>query len=262
MGVCQVKKLIRRLEPTFGRTTGSEIDEKLGLGIAGSPRIHLAPQKLGDCQTTDVGSDDNHRIRVCSDDPIFGPALRRSLENFDVEVTGMGTDLGNPAPHLIVWHQIGTDIDAGLTSLVQRIPTVIVAPDDLLTACVELGCRGFVSSDASANEMVEAIQTVADGGAYVSARLLGSLLRRLVDRRRGSDEALAKLEGLTAREMEVFLLAARGIGREPIAAQLFISSDTVRTHLQRVYRKLDVHTHAELVAFAWQTRQVSTAVEG
>jgi len=130
----------------------------------------------------------------------------------------MGTDLGDPAPHLIVWHQIGADIDSGLTSLVQRIPTVVVPPDDLLTAFVELGCHGFVSSDASANEMVEAIQIVADGGAYVSPRLLGSLLRRLVDRRRGSDEALAKLEGLTAREMEVFLLAARGIGRERIAA--------------------------------------------
>ncbi len=80
-----------------------------------------------------------------------------------------------------------------------------MAPDDLLTAFVELGCRGFISSDANANEMVEAIQIVADGGPYVSPRLLGSLLRRLVDRRRGSDEALAKLEGLTAREMEVFL---------------------------------------------------------
>lgn len=233
------------------------------MGIVESPRIHLVPQDLEDCQTTGVESDDNQRIRVCSDDPIFGPALRRSLKSFDVEVTGTGTgtDPGDPTPHLIVWHQIEVDIDSELTSLMQQIPAVVVAPDDLLTAFVELGCRGFVSSDANADEMVSAIQIVAAGGAYVSPRLLGSLLRRLVDRRRASDKALAKLEGLTTREMDVFLLAARGMRREHIADQLFISSDTVRTHLQRVYRKLDVHTHAELVAFAGQTRPVSAGFE-
>ncbi len=58
------------------------------------------------------------------------------------------------------------------------------------------------------------------------------------------------LQELTDREREVFRLAAEGARKDEIGQRLFISPDTARTHLQRVYRKLGVHSQAELIALA------------
>jgi DNA-binding NarL/FixJ family response regulator len=190
---------------------------------------------------------------VCSNDAVFGPALRRSLERYEVVLSGVPTDLDEPLPDLVVWHQGETSVDQSLASIAARVPVVVVANSDQMTSVVEFGGRGFVTPDATLEEIVTAVEAVFAGGAFVSPRLLGSLLRSLVDRKRESEDGIVKLDDLTPREADVFDLASRGIRREEIAAALFISPDTARTHLQRVYRKLGVHTQAELVAFAART---------
>ncbi|HEX6220014.1 MAG TPA: helix-turn-helix transcriptional regulator, partial [Acidimicrobiia bacterium] len=90
------------------------------------------------------------------------------------------------------------------------------------------------------------------GGGVVPPDLLGRLLRHLVDRRR-SLVAPPGFADLTPREKEVFRLAARGARKEEIGETLFISPATARTHLQRVYEKLGIHSQSELIALASPT---------
>lgn len=128
---------------------------------------------------------------------------------------------------------------------------VLEDPERMLDA-FERGANGYATSSSGLQRLLEAIETVSMGSAYVPPTLLGHVLRRVVQRRREERSALEILESLTAREREVFELAAKGLGHSEVADRLYISPGTARTHLQRVFGKLDVHSRAELVALAAQ----------
>lgn len=199
------------------------------------------------CQTKSV---EIHRklVTICTDDEVFGNALRILLDDFDVSVV----DRLGEVPHdcdAMVYRVDGDRLDESLADLARSIPTLVLGRGDMLIPSVDANCRGFLLESAPLEEVGEAIVTILDGGAVVPPDLLGTLLRHLVDRRRETI-ALPGLEELTEREMEVFRLAAQGARKEEIGEALFISPATARTHLQRVYAKLDVHSQAELIALA------------
>ena len=128
---------------------------------------------------------------------------------------------------------------------------VIVADHDqpeLLETAVEAGADAFVASSSGLADLRDAVAAASRGEAWVPAPLLGSLLRNLIDRRRASDVALARASRLSDRERAVLELLADGAGHEHIAAALFVSPSTVRTHLRNLYRKLGVHSRKEAVA--------------
>ena len=115
---------------------------------------------------------------------------------------------------------------------------------------VAAGATGVVEAEATFDEIANVIGQVAVGHAVVPPAMLGALLRSVVDRRRREREAQQELDVLTPREREVFEQAARGRDRDGIAGALFISPATARTHLQRVFAKLGIHSKAEAVALA------------
>ncbi len=80
--------------------------------------------------------------------------------------------------------------------------------------------------------------------------MLGGLLRELIERRRRDEEVHARYRRLTGREREVLALLAAGDYVDRIARRLFISPQTVRSHVQRILDKLEVHSRAEAVALA------------
>jgi DNA-binding NarL/FixJ family response regulator len=94
------------------------------------------------------------------------------------------------------------------------------------------------------------VEAVHAGEGVVPPLMLGALLRHVVQRQRARRTELDRLDLLTDREREVFELLAQGLDRGSIAQRLFISMGTVRSHLQSVFRKLEVHSQAEAVAFA------------
>lgn len=200
---------------------------------------------------------ENHRKQaiVCgSDDALIG-ALRLLLADFEVQGVSRLSDV--PSDSDIVIYQADGDQPIGhLSTIASSIPTLVLADRDLLIDAVEANCRGFLPASASLEQIREAVQTILDGGAVVPSDLLGTVLRHIVDRRR-SEKALLDLDILTNREKDVFNLAIRGARKEEIGEELFISPDTARTHLQRVYRKLGVHSQAELVALAARTGQLN-----
>ena len=192
-------------------------------------------------------TDDRNTVLICSDDIVFARALRRALGGYEVRLSK--TPEGEA--DVVVWRIDGTASEDTLAAVAAAMPTLILGNDENLVAAVDAGCRGFLPQDATLNEISTAIDTIASGGAVVPPLLLGSLLRHLVERRRQSRErATELLSSLTNKEREVFRLAAAGARKEEIGERLFISPGTARTHLQRVYKKLGVHSHAELVALA------------
>lgn len=140
-----------------------------------------------------------------------------------------------------------------VTSMVDQVgdkPFVVLAEESRMLEMVELGCSGFVTWNTTPDELVDAMKTVLEGGAAIPPSMLGTLLRHIVRRRRASSEKPVGWDELTDRERQVYELASLGTERSEIARTLFISPDTVRTHLQRIYQKLGVHSQTELMSLS------------
>jgi DNA-binding CsgD family transcriptional regulator len=101
--------------------------------------------------------------------------------------------------------------------------------------------RGFLGKAASTDDLLAAIRTIASGDSLLSPQVTRALITRfLATPEPGSQLAHGdSLAGLTAREQEIMALAAQGYSNDDIAAKLFLSTHTVRTHIQRamVYRR-------------------------
>lgn len=190
------------------------------------------------------------RILIESPDTVYAAALRLAIDGHPGgRLAAIAADHAGPAD-IAVLHVPGGPVDTALVAV--DSPVLVLGPDDpaALIAAVEAGAAGFALADAHMSEILEAIEAIGDGRSVVPPTLLGSLLRHLVDRRRTQAVARETLESLSPREREVFDLAASGFAKDDIADRLYISPATARTHLERVYKKLGVHSHAELVAFA------------
>jgi DNA-binding NarL/FixJ family response regulator len=111
----------------------------------------------------------------------------------------------------------------------------------LLTEAIDAGARGFVLKEAPLADLVRAVRIVAEGGTYVDPVLAGAL---------ATADATAKLPDLTQRERDVLRLLADGLSNEEIGKELFISPETVRTHVRKAMDKLDADTRTQAVATA------------
>jgi DNA-binding NarL/FixJ family response regulator len=110
-------------------------------------------------------------------------------------------------------------------------------------AALEAGASAFIHKSRAAQEVVDAIRTVAGGGTLFTPRSIAQLLN---SRR----EIEAQLERLTAREKEVLRLMAEGTSSRAIASRLGISYTTVRTHIRSLGSKLGVHSKLEAIVKA------------
>jgi DNA-binding NarL/FixJ family response regulator len=111
----------------------------------------------------------------------------------------------------------------------------------LLTEALDAGARGFVLKEAPLADLARAIELVAGGGTYVDPVLAGYL---------ASSHTADKLPALTQRERDVLRLLADGHSNEEIGKRLFISPETVRTHVRKAMGKLDADTRTQAVATA------------
>lgn len=121
--------------------------------------------------------------------------------------------------------------------------------DTLLVRVVEAGASGFLMKESPLSELIDATRAVGRGQTVIPQELLGSLLDHLVGRRRKQDEAMHHIARLTPREKEVLAYLADGADNSVIAEELFISPETVRTHVQKILGKLNVHSRLEAAAF-------------
>ena len=113
--------------------------------------------------------------------------------------------------------------------------------EELLFSGLDSGARGYALKEGSPRELVEALALVAGGGSYVDPRLRPALLSR---------RATERLPSLSNREREILDLLAQGLTGEGVAEQLFISAETVKTHIRNAMNKLEAHTRVHAIAIA------------
>ena len=126
--------------------------------------------------------------------------------------------------------------------------------DEYVVEALRAGASGFLLKDAPANELVQAIRVVAAG----EAMLAPSITRRLLDKYAGhlpsGDEPVPDtLHTLTDREVEVLKLVARGLSNAEIAADLFVSETTVKTHVGHVLTKLGLRDRVQAAVYAYES---------
>jgi DNA-binding NarL/FixJ family response regulator len=118
----------------------------------------------------------------------------------------------------------------------------------LLTEALDAGVRGFVLKEAPMDDLLRAVRSVAGGSTYVDPVLAGTLAASSV----GSE-----LPQLTQRERDVLRLLADGLANEEIGKRLFISAETVRTHVRKALEKLEADTRTLAVARALRDRLIA-----
>ncbi len=111
----------------------------------------------------------------------------------------------------------------------------------LLTEALDAGVAGFVLKEAPMDDLIRALRSVADGGTYVDPVIAGTLAASSVG---------SQMPQLTQRERDVLRLLADGLSNEEIGKRLFISAETVRTHVRKAMEKLDADTRTQAVARA------------
>jgi NarL family two-component system response regulator LiaR len=122
--------------------------------------------------------------------------------------------------------------------------------DRLLVEAVEAGASGFLSKDSAAQEVLGAVKAAAVGEVLIDPGTLTRLLAQVAREREAQRDAMNLLNDLTEREREILQLLAEGLRNDDIAGKLFISPQTVQTHVRNILGKLRVHSKLEAVAFA------------
>lgn len=142
-------------------------------------------------------------------------------------------------------------------------PRVVVVTtfdtDEYLRTAIQSGASGFLLKHAGPRLLVEAVRAAAAGDALVSPSITVRLLGQLAAGQSRADaraEAAATQE-LSARELEIAAAIARGRTNEEIAADLFISLSTVKTHARNISAKIGARNRVEIAAWAWRGGVVS-----
>jgi DNA-binding NarL/FixJ family response regulator len=129
--------------------------------------------------------------------------------------------------------------------------------DEYIVDALRAGASGFLLKDIDPVELVHAIEVVAAGESLLSPSVTRRLIGEFVNRSSTSAVPSPALDVLTYREREVLALVGGGLSNQEIAAELFISVATARTHVSRAMTKLHARDRAQLVVAAYESRLVT-----
>ena len=124
--------------------------------------------------------------------------------------------------------------------------------DEYIFDALRHGASGFLLKDSRPAELLQAVRTVANGGALMSPSVTRTLVREFVTLRPRTRVPHPRLSTLTDRERETVVLAAHGLANDEIGERLRISTATARTHISRAMIKLGARDRAQLVVFVYQ----------
>jgi DNA-binding NarL/FixJ family response regulator len=129
------------------------------------------------------------------------------------------------------------------------------ADDESLFPALEAGARGYLTKDASAEEVEAAIKAVAEGKTHLDPAVQQRLVTAVLHTQAApGSESDALPDGLTPREAEVLKLIAAGLSNAEIAAALVLSNATVKTHVNHIFAKTGARDRAQAVRYAYEHR--------
>jgi DNA-binding NarL/FixJ family response regulator len=211
------------------------------------------------------------RVLLVDDQPLARAGLRRILRpRAGFEVIGECDDgdqveraVAAGRPDVVVMdvrmkRVDGSEATRRLRSRQDSPPVLVLTTfdeDEVLSAALRAGASGFLLKDAPGAELLKAVKTVAEGGAYldlaVTHRVLAAFGGHTAPALRPPDPSL------TPREREVLTLAGRGLANSEIARELSISEVTVKAHLGHVLTKLGLRDRAAAIVYAFDTGLVT-----
>ena len=211
------------------------------------------------------------RVLIVDDQALVRTGFRMILESEpDIEVVG---EAGDGSEAIAAAKEVAPDVvlmDVRMPSMdgleaTRRIiapggPRVLMLTtfdmDEYVYESLRAGASGFLLKDAPADQLVAGIRAVAAGQSLLAP----SVTRRLIEHYTSAPAKAtrpAEVDSLTARELEVLKLAARGLSNAEIADALVIAETTVKTHVARVLMKLGLRDRVQIAIFAYESGLVT-----
>src|SRR5262249_50384757 len=124
--------------------------------------------------------------------------------------------------------------------------------DEYVYEALKAGATGFLRKDAPPERMLSFVRSAGEGDALLDPTITRRLVERYAQTRPQGGGRTGKLSELTPRELEVLIQVARGRNNAEIAADMYLSEATVKTHVSRVLAKLDLRDRVQAVVFSYE----------
>jgi DNA-binding NarL/FixJ family response regulator len=213
------------------------------------------------------------RVVIADDQPLMREGLRTILDaQSDIEVVGEASNgveacdqSARLMPDVIVMDVRMPGVDgieatrrlreAGAPARVLVLTTF--DDDESVYEALSAGAAGFILKTTSPAQLAGAVRSIAEGDRLLAPELTRRLIEAHVGRPPPGGRGARALADLTDRELEVLTLVGRGRSNADIAAALFLSPATVKTHINRIFGKLDLRDRAQAVVVAYETGLVT-----
>ncbi|MEV6832692.1 response regulator transcription factor [Amycolatopsis sp. NPDC051102] len=215
------------------------------------------------------------RVLLVDDDPLVRTGLSMILGSTpDLQVVAEAGDgdeaveqVARHAPDVVIMdirmRRMNGLVATAAVLAQPRPPKVLILTtfdlDEYVFEALAAGASGFLLKEGSPQEIIEGVRVVANGNAMLSPRMTKQLIGEFVAARANPrrTQAQAKLGLLSEREREIVTAVAQGKPNASIAAELFLSEATVKTHITRAFAKLDVSNRVQLTIFAYESALVT-----
>jgi DNA-binding NarL/FixJ family response regulator len=210
------------------------------------------------------------RVLVCDDQALVRTGFVTILDaQDDLEVVGEAAD-GRAAVALarrlrpdVVVMDIRMPVLDGIEAtrqlagpgVAEPVRTLVVTTfnlDEYVFAALRAGASGFLLKDATPQQLIAGVRTVAAGEALLAPAVTRQLIGRFGTRVRPAEPQVSAERVLAPRELEVLRLIATGLSNAEIAATLVISAETVKTYVSRILTKLDLRDRVQAVVYAYR----------
>jgi DNA-binding NarL/FixJ family response regulator len=211
------------------------------------------------------------RVLVVDDQDLVRAGLRgllRSRFGFEIvgecaDGTGVAAAVAELRPDVVLMDVRMPRVDGvQATAAVRRLPDappVLVLTtfddDEVLAGALRAGAAGFLLKGVPAEDLQKAVRTVAEGGAWLDPGVTGRVLAAY--RSVPAPRAASGLAGLTERERQVLALIGSGRSNAEIAAELVLGEGTVKTHVNRIFAKLNLRDRAAAIVLAFDSGLVT-----
>ena len=209
------------------------------------------------------------RVLVADDHALVRAGFRMILEAQGMEVVGEASD---GAEAVEAAHRLRPDVvlmdirmpgmdgleatrrlaGPGVEEPVRVLVLTTFDLDDYVYDALQAGASGFLLKDVSRDELVHAVRVVAAGDALLAPSVTRRLIEEFSRQRPAPRPTPVQLDSLTARELDVLGLVARGLSNAEIAGELFVGDATVKSHVAHVLMKLGLRDRVQAVVFAYE----------
>lgn len=212
-----------------------------------------------------MSSEQNIIIWIVEDDQLYRESLESLFEmepGLRVAIIESSAEaaidkIGKAEAPAVILHDIGLPGLSGIEAIevyrrhfpdVKIIMLTIFEDDERVYKAIEAGASGYLLKRTSGKKLVQGVRNVIEGDVPMSPGIARNVLDMLVS---GGPK---KETNLTSREKDILQLMVEGLTMDMISGKLSISSHTVDTHIKNIYRKMEVHNRAEVVAKAIKER--------